>query len=125
MKPWIAVQKWVARERKGHKPRFISYLRLILCFLVGLCVLLQGVSTNILGIPKNRWYPSYDSFKTEFPPLPVGDLVLKTPMMTINIISWDDLWHAAAGMIWEEFLETGQIVAAISASETFLGLGNL
>lgn len=122
MKPWIAIQKYMARKPSTIKSRLISFVRFLLCFLVSICVLLQGVGTNTLGMPKQRWYPNYNPKKAA---PPEGNLMLRTPMVTINTISWDDLWGTAGGMFGEDYLQTGQIVAAISASQTFLSLVNL
>lgn len=87
-------------------------------------MLLQGLGVNTIGIPKERWYPSYNA-DALFPSPPTGDLVVKTPRMQITEITWDALWGQAQDMFGDDAMGTGQIVAALSASQTFVGLGNL
>lgn len=124
IKPWIAFIQYWKRRSDNRTSRFISFIRFLICFLVGICFLLQGLGTNTIGMPKQRWWPNYAAPPAYQAP-PTGDLVLRTARMQITAISWDGLWSQANDMFGEDFLQTGQIVAAIAASQTFVGMGNL
>lgn len=125
MKPWIAVGRYWHRMRYIPGSKLFSSLRFMICFPISLCVLLQGLGVNTIGIPKQRWYPNYFSDGVEFPAVPTGDAVIETPKLEITGATWDGLWAEANEMFGEAFLPTGQIVAALSASQTFIGLGQL
>jgi len=93
----------------------------VISLLVSLCVLLQGVGINTIGIPKQRWYPDYVGIG-----VPSERSMVTYPLMRIVDTNLDRIWGQAASMMGEDDpMAIGQVVAAISASETFLGIQNL
>lgn len=117
-KPWLAIGAFYKRcRRQGW--RWQNFFRFLVALLISLCVLLQGVGVNTIGIPKQRWYPNYSGG------VPDESLTLSTPLIRIVNTNWDGLWGQAVTMMGEDNAATGQVVAALSASQTFLGILNL
>ncbi|CAJ2499913.1 Uu.00g027660.m01.CDS01 [Anthostomella pinea] len=56
-KPWAAVvafyKRWSLAGWKGA-----GWIRLLVTLAVSVCLLLQGLAVNTLGVPKARWFPS-------------------------------------------------------------------
>ena len=59
-KPWCSL--WAFWKRKNTFGwRRASWLRLLITSATSVCVLLQGLAINTMGIPKERWIPDNDT----------------------------------------------------------------
>jgi hypothetical protein len=80
-KPWEACGKFSERWSTFGWKR-AGWRRLLITLPVSVCVLLQGLAINTIGVPKERWYPE------EWKPDTVAH-----PIASYNGLDWMNIWH--------------------------------
>jgi hypothetical protein len=80
-KPWEACAKFSERWSTFGWKR-AGWRRLLITLPVSVCVLLQGLAINTIGVPKERWYP--ESWQPD---------TAAHPIAKYNGLDWMNIWH--------------------------------
>lgn len=123
-KPWITIWSFVVRCRR-FKCNWWSFLRFLLCLCVSVCVLLQGLATNTIAIPKQRWYPNLPGAVNgwSITKQSRGEMTIKHPKEYLHGVNWS--MHLKAGL--DNFGEeaASEWAFALSASRSMDGLSDV
>lgn len=85
-KPWAALSEF--QERWSNRGmRDAGWLRLLVTLSTSVCVLLQGLAINTIGVPKERWSP-------ELPNISVSH-----PLVHLQSVEWGHFWDDAWGTV--------------------------
>ncbi|KAM0723636.1 hypothetical protein Q7P37_000624 [Cladosporium fusiforme] len=85
-KPWAALARFRERwSRRGWKNA--DWSRLLVALPVSICVILQGLAINTIGVPKERW-------SSEVP-----NVTVSHPIMQVQSLDWMNFWDAAWGAV--------------------------
>lgn len=80
-KPWEACIKFSERWSTFGWKR-AGWCRLLITLPVSVCVILQGLAINTIGVPKERWYP--DEWQPD---------TAAHPIAKYNGLDWMNMWH--------------------------------
>lgn len=86
-KPWTAIFKFNARRRYGGW-RAAGGMRLVATLSISVCVILQGLAVNTIGVPKKRWYPEPSDART-----------VSHPLSDLKNVDWMNFWDFSFGTV--------------------------
>ena len=86
-KPWTAISKFASRWWHGGW-RASGGLRFIVTLSISICVILQSLAVNTIGVPKKRWLPE-----------PVDARNVSHPLSDLKNIDWMNFWDSSWGTV--------------------------
>lgn len=123
-KPWMTVIRFGSRWRRT-KWTWKSFFRFLVCLMVSVSVLLQGLAINTIALPKERWYPDPDFFGSKGMPAQARKaMTLEHPRMPLHAIDWNNLLEVGNSSTGTEDHLSLNWAFALSASLAFSGLRN-
>lgn len=86
-KPWAALSQFTKRwSNNGWKGA--GKTRFLITLSISVCVLLQGLAVNTIGVPKQRWWPeSLDA------------LNVSHPLCNLRSLDWMNFWDSSWGTV--------------------------
>lgn len=103
-KPWAALSEFQERwSNRGMK--HAGWFRLLITLSTSVCVLLQGLAINTIGVPKERWSP-------ELP-----NITGSHPRVHLQSVDWGNFWNDAWGTVGDGY-KSWQVTESFIASST-------
>lgn len=122
--PWTCIGNFSKRcSRNGWQGvGFKGILRFLLSLSVSCCVLLLGLATNTIGIPKERWWPPGNTGGYSLTDEMRHLMTITMPRAELVGVDWMNHWNDAWDMIGSGPASWDAATALVAASTyTFLG----
>lgn len=86
-KPWAALSQFTKRwSNNGWKGA--GKTRFLITLSISVCVLLQGLAVNTVGVPKQRWWPESSDA-----------LNVSHPLCNLRSLDWMNFWDSSWGTV--------------------------